>query len=109
MKPCLVAVALAVSIAGAATHAAEPRTDLLGDPAPLSMASRSIPIHADTRYVNVKGGDTVQFVVGDKAFAWYFSGPLNVWRFDLRRVAPAGMLDREVLVYVSPNPWLWGW
>ncbi|MDB5841601.1 MAG: hypothetical protein JWQ23_3553 [Herminiimonas sp.] len=112
MKPTIVtkfAAAFTVAVTCVTLHAAEPRTDLLGDPATLSVAARTIPINAGTRYINVVGGETIQFVVGDKAFAWYFSGPLSVWQFDLRRVAPAGLLDHEVIAYVSPNPRLWGW
>jgi hypothetical protein len=53
--------------------------------------------------VNVDGGEIVKFVVGDKAFAWHFNGPLGVASFDLRRVAPPGVLDHQVMVYISPN------
>src|ERR1700712_4756381 len=87
---------LMLCMAGLSSIAAESRIDLLGDPAQPSTATRTIVINPDNRYVNVEGGQIVKFVVGDRAFAWNFSGSLNVWSFDLTRVAPAGMLDHEV-------------
>jgi hypothetical protein len=81
--------------------ARDPRIDLMGTPATLSMATRTIPIGPDTKYVNVTGGEIVRFTVGDKQFAWNFNGPLS--SFDLARVAPS-VLDRKVTAYVAPNP-----
>jgi hypothetical protein len=75
---------------------------LLGDPAPPETATRTIAIHPTTRYVNVTGGEIVRFTVGDKSFAWNFSGRSS--SFDLSVVAPPGMLDRKVTAYVAPNP-----
>lgn len=79
-----------------------PRLDLLGNPAPVSAATRTIVIAPDTRYVNVIGGETIKFVVGDKSFAWTFDGAYSA--FDLNQTAPAGMLDHKVTAYVAPNP-----
>ncbi|MFC3107628.1 CzcE family metal-binding protein [Undibacterium arcticum] len=81
-----------------------PRLDLLGDPAPVSAATRTIVIAPNAKYVNVTGGETVKFVVGDKSFAWYFDGPEDVSSFDLNRIAPSGVLDHAVIAYVAPNP-----
>ncbi len=75
--------------------------DLMGAPASAAMATRSIVIRPDTKYVNVTGGEIIQFTVGDKSFAWHFSGPLS--SFDLARVAPS-VLDHKVTAYVAPNP-----
>ena len=75
---------------------------LLGDPAPLDTATRTIAIHPTTRYINVTGGEIVRFTVGDKSFAWNFSGRPS--SFDLSVVAPPGILDRKVTAYVAPNP-----
>lgn len=80
------------------------RTDLLGDPAPVTAAARTIAIGPDTAHVSVIGGEVIRFTVGEKAFAWSFDGPTDVTRVDLRRVAPAGMLNHDVVVYVAPNP-----
>lgn len=83
-------------------------TALLGDPAPLAAATRTVVISPDTKWVNVVGGDTVRFVVGDKAFAWNFSGPEKIFAFALNDVAPAGILDHKVVAYVELDPRLFG-
>jgi len=84
--------------------AAEIRQALLGDSAPPEVPARSIVIKPDTRYVHVEGGEIIRFVVDDKTFSWDFNGPLFVSSFDLRRVAPTGVLDHEVRVIIAPNP-----
>jgi hypothetical protein len=71
-------------------------------PGAARTATRTIAIHPTTRYVNVTGGEIVRFTVGDKSFAWNFSGRPS--SFDLSAVAPPGMLDRKVTAYVAPNP-----
>jgi hypothetical protein len=45
------------------------RLDLLGDPAPVYAATRTIVITPDTEYVNITGGEIIRFVVNDKSFA----------------------------------------
>ncbi len=80
------------------------RVDLLGDPVPLTAASRTIVIDPATKYVNVTGGETVKFVVGDKAFAWNFDTQAFVSPFDLSLAAPPGVLDHKVIAYVAPKP-----
>ena len=97
-----IAIVLAVAVAGCTTVSDTPqRVALYGDPAPLAAATRTIVITAQTRYVNVTGGDIVRFIVGDKAFAWNFDGPLEIHSFDLRTVAAAGMLDQSVIAYIT--------
>lgn len=88
-----------------ATHDAFAATncvDLMGTPAPAAAADYTINIASNTKYVNVKLGDTVRFVAGNKEFAWSFNAGDNVWAVDLDQIAPAGMLDHGVTVYVSP-------
>lgn len=79
-------------------------TNLLGDPAPVTAATRTIVIDPGTTHASVIGGEVIRFMIGGQAFAWSFDGPINVTRVDLRRVAPAGMLTHDVVVYVAPNP-----
>lgn len=98
------ALAVALSLPALSSLAAQPRLDLLGDPAPPTAAGRTIPIRPDTKFVNVQGGEVVRFDVGGQSFAWSFSGPVNLMTFDLARVAPKGMLDHPVTAYISPNP-----
>lgn len=85
-----------------AAGAKDPLIDLLGSPASPASAKRTIAINPGTKYVNVTGGEIVQFTVDGKAFAWNFNGRPN--SFDLARIAPAGMLDHKITAYVAPNP-----
>lgn len=103
LKHIATAAAIAAMFASSASvfAQAQPRADFLGATAPVSEATRTIVIVADTKYVNVKGGETVKFVVGDKSFAWTFNSPVS--SFDLERTAPPSMLDHKIVAYVAPN------
>ncbi len=90
-----------LALAAAGAHAAT-RTDLLGDKAPLSAATRTVQVTAKTRHVDVAQGEIVKFEANGKSFAFNFDGP-NLKSFNLQRVAPAGMLDHPVTAYVSPS------
>jgi hypothetical protein len=61
-------------------------------------------IRPDTRHVNVQGGDSIRFIVGDRVFSWQFNVARTIDSFDLREVAPPGLLDHAVIAYVSPDP-----
>jgi hypothetical protein len=78
-------------------------TDILGAAVPPDAASRTITIGPQTRYVNVAYGDTVRFVVDGHAFGYKFDGAWEVTSFDLRQVAPAGLLDHRVEAYIAPD------
>jgi len=65
-------------------------------------ADKMIVIKPTTKRVNVFENDTVLFKVGDKQFAIRFDGN-NVY-YDLSTLAPPGVLNRKVKVYVAPNP-----
>ena len=80
------------------------RLDLLGNPAPSVAATRTIVITPETKWVNVEGGEVINFIVGDKAFAWDFYVGFTVTSFDLNLVAPPGVLNRRVMAYISPDP-----
>jgi hypothetical protein len=88
----------------AACASIAPGPQLLGDPAPVAAATRTIVIEPDTRWVNVTGGDIVKFVAGDKTFAWNFDVSSAISSFDLNRVAPPGTLNHQVTAYVAPDP-----
>lgn len=98
--------ALMLMFAGATlpSHAADNYAGLLGDPAALAAASRTVIIGLDTEYVNMTHGDVVKFVVGDKTFAWNFNGPARVSVIDLDKIAPPGTLDHPVKVYIRRDP-----
>jgi hypothetical protein len=66
------------------------------------VVNRIIVIDNRMRSINVNEGETIRFVVGQKSFAWLFD------RFDqgsdLKDMAPKGMLDRSIKVYVGGIP-----
>jgi len=82
----------------------------MGTVVPLSGATRTIPIDAKTKYVNVTAHETVKFVANGNAFAINFSGGSATTfafvpsAFDLNQLAPAGVLNHKVTVYVAPDP-----
>ena len=92
----------ALGLAGAFAAQAAVPTRLLGDPASVTEATRTITINPKTKYVNVTEGDVVKFVASGQEFAFKFDGTGT--SFDLQRVAPAGALDHKVTAYVAPNP-----
>jgi len=98
----LVVAALAVLVGGCAPIT--PRQDLLGTALPADTAARTVNITPATGYVNVIGGEVVRFESGGQTFAWDFNASPIVSVFALNQVAPSGMLDHEVLVYLMPNP-----
>lgn len=65
-------------------------------------ADKMVVIKDTTKKVNVFENDTVLFKVGDKQFAVKFDG--NSYFYDLGTLAPAGLLNHKVRVYVAPNP-----
>ena len=72
-----------------------------GYEAPINGATRVIRVDDNTRYVNVESGDTVKFIMRDKAFAWQFDPPGAV---QLAQIAPRDFGTGHVVVYVAPNP-----
>ena len=102
MKHFVLVLAAAV-IAGASLPAVSSVTeaDMLGSAAQGSAAQRTVLIDQKTRWVAVERGEIVRFVSNGQEFAWAFNGMSS--SLDLRRVAPAGAIDRHLMVYVWPN------
>jgi|SRR5215472_3240872 len=75
---------------------------LIGEPVPLSAATRTIQIEGKTKYVNVTEHEAVRFQANGNAFAIRFFGEIPV--FDLNQLAPTDALDHKVRVYVAPDP-----
>lgn len=100
----LLPLALAASLTGVSVSQAAALRDLLGEPAPLASATRTVTIGPDTRYVNVTGGEVVKFVVGDKEFAWSFDTSISDRGFDLSQIAPRGVVTRPVQTYLARDP-----
>ena len=64
---------------------------------------RTVVIDDKMRSINVKDGETIRFVVGEKSFAWIFDSYDQ--GKDLKQIAPKGMLgDRSIKVYVASDP-----
>lgn len=104
MKPRLLYLTVLPLALLAGCGSVTPRADLLGDPVPSHAAMRTVAITPDTKWVNVTGGETINFVVGDQSFAWSFNVARTVSSFALNQIAPPGLLGREVRVYVEPDP-----
>ena len=86
----------------AVAAAPNPGSDQVGFPGAASMATRTITIGPDTKYVNVTGGEVIRFQLGAQSFVWNFIGTRS--SFDLSRIAPPSTLDHKVTAYVAPNP-----
>lgn len=73
--------------------------------APTARADQVIVVTDATQHVNVVGGTTVRFVIGDHAFNWTFeTGSAFVNAFDLAQIAPPDTLHHRVTVYVAGDP-----
>jgi len=73
-----------------------------GQPADAGAAARAVDL-ATTNHVNVKYGETVNFVSGAKTFAWTFNG-LNPRAVRLTQIAPPDFGTQPLTVYVARNP-----
>jgi hypothetical protein len=104
-RPLLPIVAtLILSAAALPSVARRDDSGIYGEPAQSPASTREILIDPNTRHVNVTQGETVNFKVGGKSFAWNFNGAANRRVFDLRDIAPEDTLDRPVTVYVAAGP-----
>lgn len=69
-------------------------------------ADRTIEITPQTKWVNVKRMEVIQFVSNvegnAKTFTWQFDARTNR-PFSLSEIAPAGFVDQPVTVYVAPG------
>jgi type IV pilus biogenesis protein CpaD/CtpE len=104
LLPVLTAMTLAAASTAALAGALQ--SDLRGKAVPAQAAvDQVIVITEATRHINVTGGSTVRFVVGERSFSWNFqNGSAHVVPFDLQAIAPEGLLNHPVTAYVSDNP-----
>ena len=100
----LIPAVLAAMLTACSSASINPRADLLGMQAPPGAATRTVTLTPETRSIKVTGGDVVRFVGAGSEFGWAFNVGPTVSVFALNGVAPPGMLEREVLVYVEPDP-----
>jgi hypothetical protein len=68
----------------------------------VDSAERTIVIDPGTRWVNVTQGEKVKFLANGREFVIDFDGVDQ--SVDLRKLAPAGMLDHQVETYVRTSP-----
>jgi hypothetical protein len=104
MKPKLVVpivIAMTLGLESLCASAVAPGNSM-GQVVPQVGMMRTIRIDSKTRYVNVTANETVRFEARGNVFAINFAGGLAV--FDLNQLAPTGVLDHKVKVYVAPNP-----
>ena len=94
-----VALAIACALSLGQAQSADFR---LGTAIEAAQAERSIMIRPDTRWANVKQGESVRFISGQYSFGWKFDGTLSA--VDLSAVAPADFVGRPFMVYVTPTP-----
>jgi hypothetical protein len=102
----LLPVLTAITLAAASTaFAGVTQADVRGSAAPAQSSVDQVVVVTDaTRHVNVSGGSTVRFVVGERSFTWTFqNGTANVVPFDLQLIAPQGVLTHPVTTYVSDS------
>jgi hypothetical protein len=99
----LASVIAAAVLSLSAVAAPGARFDVYGSAAPVSAAQRSVTITPGTRFINVNGGETVRFNVNGQSFAWDFTVGQNVSAIDMRRIAPPGLIDRKLVIYVTPD------
>jgi hypothetical protein len=104
MKYLLIPLLIAVLGGCASTGVPDHDVRLLGDSVAAGTGTRTIVINPETKHVNVIGGETINFLVGEKSFAWHFFVAAGVSSFDLKRVAPPGVLDRSVIAYIAADP-----
>ena len=91
------------SLSAMAADGSDAHQNLLGDPAPASAAGRVVKIDANTHYVNVTEGETIQFVADNGTSAtWTFDNPFRS-QVKLQKILPAGSLDHTVIAYVHPG------
>jgi len=112
MKRNALAVAVLAALACQPVLAASEGGDTwsaYGSPLASEKVDETFHLKPHSRWVNVNYGETVRFVAqsangSEQSFTWRFTVSPNVDSVDLKKIAPAGFPDREVRVYVEPDP-----
>ena len=81
---------------------AEAKPSLMPSVSAPEDADKTVFIKPSTKFVNVIEHETVLFKVGEKQFALKFDGVHET--YDLAVLAPAGVVDHKVKVYVARDP-----
>ncbi|MGV8900444.1 MAG: CzcE family metal-binding protein [Burkholderiaceae bacterium] len=77
--------------------------DLYGNAIPVEAATRQITLTPSTKWINVTRGESVNFIVGGKSFAWNFYTLRSETSFDLATIAPKDINVQQIRVYVARN------
>ena len=96
-------LAITACAAAVSANAAVP-TWLYGSTASAQSADRVVNIAPNTKDVNVKWGNTVDFKDNGQSFTYKFDGPRTDPSVNLQRLAPAGMVGHPVVAYVRDFP-----
>ena len=97
------AIVAVVMAAACGSASAMGMSSLLGEPQTNGTpVDKVLRIDATTPWLNATGNDRVKFLVGDKEFSWHFAD--NRPAVNLREIAPPGYLDRDLFVYLQPDP-----
>lgn len=98
----------ALSLAGASQAATGANGEHLmngrsvyGSAAPASSSVKEVNVN-QLDSLNVNCGDTLTFRQGEKSFTWKFD-VISHRIVDLQKIAPAGFVDKPLLVYVDRN------
>ncbi len=104
MKRNLILAGVMALAAGSATVWAETDLALLGDPVTGNNADRVVVITPDLDHVNITHFDTIKFISGKQSFTWNFDGVSTLSEIDLNKIAPPGMLDHTVRIFIEKSP-----
>lgn len=112
MKMRVLAAAVVAALASTGAWAASEGGDTwsrFGTPVENQRVDETVRLATDSRWVNVNYGETVRFVAqgsdgSQHSFAWRFNVASDVFSVDLGKVAPVDFPDRQVRVYVGPDP-----
>lgn len=72
-----------------------------GSAIPAAAATRQITLTPGTKWVNVKYGESVNFMAEGKSFAWNFYTLHSESSFDLAAIAPKDINVQQIRVYVA--------
>jgi len=75
-----------------------------GEPGSAADSVRTIDVGPSTDWLEVKRGEIVKFNVAGKEFFWNFDVQDTRSKFDMDKIAPAGLLDHKVVIYMDGRP-----
>jgi hypothetical protein len=104
MKQKILITSAAMAILAATSLSSFAAGSTYGEAAKQDAATRTVEINHDTKYIDVKSGEVVNFNVGGKTLTWNFDGKNHKSEFDMGQIAPPGLLDHQVKIYVDRVP-----